>query len=73
MTKAQRWGFFAVVSLGLLVISLDNSILYTALPALERSLGASPEQGLWTINAYPLVLSGLLLGTGALGTESATA
>ena len=67
MTKAQRWGFFAVVSLGLLVISLDNSILYTALPALERSLGASPEQGLWTINAYPLVLSGLLLGTGALG------
>ncbi|WP_288865302.1 MFS transporter [uncultured Corynebacterium sp.] len=67
MTKAQRWGFFAVVSLGLLMISLDNSILYTALPALERSLGASPEQGLWIINAYPLVLSGLLLGTGALG------
>ena len=67
MTKAQRWGFFAVVSLGLLMIGLDNSILYTALPALEHSLGASPEQGLWIINAYPLVLSGLLLGTGALG------
>mgnify|MGYP001941463189 FL=1 len=67
MTKAQRWGFFAVVSLGLLMIGLDNSILYTALPALEHSLGASPEQGLWIINAYPLVLAGLLLGTGALG------
>ena len=67
MTKPQRWGFFAVVSLGLLVISLDNSILYTALPALERSYNASPEQGLWIINAYPLVLAGLLLGTGALG------
>ncbi|WP_268989744.1 MFS transporter [Corynebacterium fournieri] len=67
MTKAQRWGFFAVVSLGLLMIGLDNSILYTALPALEGALGASPEQGLWIINAYPLVLSGLLLGTGALG------
>ena len=67
MTKAQRWGFFAVVSLGLLMIGLDNSILYTALPALERSYNATPEQGLWIINAYPLVLSGLLLGTGALG------
>lgn len=67
MTKAQRWGFFAVVSLGLLMIGLDNSILYTALPALERSLGASPSQGLWIINAYPLALSGLLLGTGTLG------
>ena len=67
MTKAQRWGFFAVVSLGLLMIGLDNSILYTALPALEHSLDASPEQGLWIINAYPLVLAGLLLGTGALG------
>ncbi|OHR18489.1 MFS transporter [Corynebacterium sp. HMSC034A01] len=67
MTKAQRWGFFAVVSLGLLMIGLDNSILYTALPALEHSLGATPEQGLWIINAYPLVLAGLLLGTGALG------
>ena len=67
MTKAQRWGFFAVVSLGLLMIGLDNSILYTALPALEHSYNATPEQGLWIINAYPLVLSGLLLGTGALG------
>ena len=67
MTKAQRWGFFAVVSLGLLMIGLDNSILYTALPALEHALGAGPGQGLWIINAYPLVLSGLLLGTGALG------
>lgn len=67
MTKAQRWGFFAVVSLGLLMIGLDNSILYTALPALEYSLNTTPSQGLWIINAYPLVLSGLLLGTGALG------
>lgn len=66
-TPAQRWGFFAVVSLGLLMIGLDNSILYTALPALERSLGAGPSEGLWIINAYPLALAGLLLGTGTLG------
>lgn len=67
MTKSERWSFFAVVSLGLLVISLDNSILYTALPALSSQLGATPTQALWIINAYPLVLTGLLLGAGSLG------
>lgn len=59
--------FFAVISLGLLMIGLDNSILYTALPELNAQLHTTPTQGLWIINAYPLVLAGLLLGTGTLG------
>lgn len=49
------------------MISLDNSILFTALPVLEDELSTTPNQALWVINAYPLVLSGLLLGTGTLG------
>ncbi|WP_246388981.1 MFS transporter [Corynebacterium incognita] len=65
--RAQRWIFFAVISLGLLMIGLDNSILYTALPALSSQLEASATQQLWIINAYALVLSGLLLGAGTLG------
>ncbi|WKD56629.1 Antiseptic resistance protein [Corynebacterium capitovis DSM 44611] len=67
MTASQRWGFFAVVSLGLLMVGLDNSILYTALPVLTEQLRATSTQSLWIINAYPLVLAGLLLGTGTLG------
>lgn len=63
----HRWPFLAIISLGLLMISLDNSILYTALPVLEEELHANSAQALWIINAYPLVLSGLLLGTGTLG------
>ena len=63
----QRWAFFAVISTGLLMIGLDNSILYTAMPALSAQLHTTPAQALWIINAYPLVLSGLLLGTGTLG------
>ncbi|WP_425292266.1 MFS transporter [Corynebacterium mayonis] len=66
-TPAQRWAFFAVISLGLFMIGLDNSILYTALPVLESQLGATSTESLWIINAYPLVLAGLLLGTGTLG------
>ena len=66
-TPAQRWIFLAVISLGLLMIGVDNSILYTALPELRAQLGATETQALWIINAYPLVLAGLLLGTGTLG------
>ncbi|WP_281409710.1 MFS transporter [Rhizobium ruizarguesonis] len=37
------------------------------MPTLTRELGASQTQGLWIINAYPLVMAGLLLGAGTLG------
>ncbi|RNE50056.1 hypothetical protein C5L39_00295 [Corynebacterium alimapuense] len=49
------------------MVGVDNSILYTTLPALQSQLGATSTQSLWIINAYPLVLAGLLLGTGTLG------
>lgn len=63
----MRWILLLILSTGLLLIGLDNSILYTALPSVEKQLGASPEQGLWIINAYPLTVAGLMLGTGTLG------
>lgn len=65
--QSNRWVFLGVISLGLLMIGLDNSVLYTAVPHLTHSLEATGMQSLWIINAYPLVLSGLLLGTGTLG------
>lgn len=54
------------VAAALLLITLDNSVLYTALPTLTRELGASSTQALWIINAYPLAMAGLLLGAGTL-------
>src|SRR5699024_8472293 len=63
----QRWTFLAIISAALFLVGADNSILYTALPELRDQLHTTPLQGLWIINAYPLVLSGLLLGTGTLG------
>lgn len=64
---SNRWVLLVTVAAGLLLIVLDNSVLYTALPTLTRELGATATQGLWIINAYPLVMAGLLLGTGTLG------
>lgn len=66
-TRTQRWTFLAVISGGLFLIGVDNSILYTALPALREQLQATEFQALWIINAYPLMMAGLMLGTGTLG------
>jgi len=67
LSTARRWTLLVTVAAGLLLIMLDNSILYTALPTLTRELGASSSESLWIINAYPLVMVGLLLGAGTLG------
>lgn len=67
INKNRRWIVLVIVALGLMLVTLDNSILYTALPRLTEALGASHSEALWIINAYPLVMAGLLLATGTLG------
>jgi DHA2 family multidrug resistance protein-like MFS transporter len=67
VSRTRRWLVLAAVSAGLLLISVDMTVLYTALPTLSAELQASPSERLWIINAYPLVMAGLLLGAGTLG------
>ena len=67
MSKTQRWLVLATVSAGLLMVSVDTTVLYTALPTLTSQLHADASQKLWIINAYPLVMAGLLPGAGTLG------
>src|SRR3954462_1758781 len=63
----RRWWTHLVLSLSLLVIGLDNTILNVALPALRDDLGASAGQMQWIVDAYMLVFAGLLLTAGSLG------
>lgn len=56
-----------VLSVSLLVISLDNTILNVALPTIERDLGASASDLQWIVDSYTLVFAGLLLTMGSLG------
>src|SRR5215217_3970675 len=63
----KRWKALIVLSLSLLVISLDNTILNTALPSLRDDLGASGGNLQWIVDAYILVFAGLLLTAGSLG------
>ena len=63
----RRWWTLAVLSISLLVISLDNTILNVALPSIARDLGASASELQWVVDAYMLVFAGLLLTAGSLG------
>lgn len=63
----RRWFLLATVGMGVFLVCLDNTVLYTALPTIVAELDATAPQMLWIINAYPIVICGLLLGTGTLG------
>ncbi|WP_368932172.1 MFS transporter [Achromobacter xylosoxidans] len=62
-----RWLVLAIVSSALLLIVVDMTVLYTALPRLTHDLGVTAASKLWIVNIYALVVSGLLLGMGTLG------
>ncbi|SSW67438.1 MFS transporter [Achromobacter agilis] len=62
-----RWLVLAIVSSALLLIVVDMTVLYTALPRLTHELNVTASAKLWIVNIYALVVSGLLLGMGTLG------
>ncbi len=63
----RRWLTLAVLSLSLVIIGLDNTILNIALPSLVEALDASASQLQWMVDSYVLVFAGTLLTMGALG------
>jgi len=50
-----------------LLVAVDNTALTFALPAIARALEPTGLQLLWIVDAYPLVLAGLLVSMGSLG------
>jgi EmrB/QacA subfamily drug resistance transporter len=63
----RRWWALLVLSLSLVVIGMDNTILNVALPTLARDLQATGSDLQWRVDSYVLVFAGLLLTMGALG------
>ena len=62
----RRWTMLAAI-LGSGMAFADGTVVNVALPALQRTLGATAAQVQWVIEAYALLLSALLLVGGALG------
>src|SRR3990170_1501489 len=63
----RAWLALAVLMLPVLLVSVDNTVLSFALPAIARDLAPTAVQQLWIIDAYPLVLAGLLVAMGSAG------
>src|SRR6201992_4311739 len=57
----------AVICFSVFVTSVDTTIVNVALPTLSRELNADTAQLQWIVDAYTLVMSGLLLSAGSLG------
>lgn len=66
-TARGRWAALAVLLLPVLLVSVDNTVLSFALPALSQELEPSGTQLLWIVDIYPLLLAGLLVPMGSLG------
>ena len=56
----------AVICLSVFVISVDATIVNVALPTLSRELDADTAELQWIVDAYTLVMAGLMLSMGSL-------
>lgn len=66
-SRSRALWTFAITSLALVMVTLDNLVVTTALPVIREDLGASLEDLEWTVNAYTLTFAVLLLTGAALG------
>ncbi|NJP89004.1 MFS transporter [Nonomuraea sp. FMUSA5-5] len=63
----RRWAGLAVLSASVLLVVMDMTVLNVALPAISADLRPESIELLWMVDAYALVLSGLLVTVSALG------
>src|SRR6201994_693879 len=67
ITRRRTVWTFAITSVALFMVTLDNLVVSTAIPVIRRDLHASISQLEWTVNAYTLTFAVLLLTGAALG------
>jgi DHA2 family multidrug resistance protein-like MFS transporter len=67
ITDRSKLAGLLMILLPVLLVTLDNTILSFALPKIAVALGPSAAEQLWVIDAYSLVLAGLLITMGGVG------
>lgn len=63
----REWIALGVLALPALLISLDNTVLYLAIPHLSAGLNPSGMQLLWIVDVYSFMIASLLIVAGTLG------
>ncbi|MFG6401714.1 MFS transporter [Microbacterium sp. P04] len=63
----RGWLALAVLMLPVILVSVDNTVLSFALPAISSDLAPTSIEQLWIVDSYALVLAALLVTMGTLG------
>lgn len=63
----KEWIGIAVLTIPCLIISMDLSILYFALPRISEDLNPTSTEQLWIMDGYGFLLAGLLITMGSIG------
>jgi MFS transporter, DHA2 family, multidrug resistance protein len=64
---AREWAGLAVLALPTLLVTMDLSVLFLAVPALTRDLEPSSAQLLWITDIYGFLIASSLITMGTLG------
>lgn len=65
-SRSRRWWALGAISLAVLAVTLDVTVLTVALPTLAKELGASEAELQWFVTAYTLALVAGMLPAGLL-------
>ena len=63
----RMWWGLAVLTLPVLLVSMDFSVLYLAIPAITDAIEPTVAQQLWILDIYGFLIAGLLITMGNVG------
>ncbi|GAB7106673.1 MFS transporter [Streptomyces phaeofaciens JCM 4814] len=66
LSARRRWTVLAVCALSMFLVGVDTTIVNVGLPAIGQALGVGTRGLEWAVDAYTVVLAGLLIASGAL-------
>lgn len=63
----REWAGLTVLTLPVLLVSMDMTVLHLAIPQISTALAPTGTQTLWMVDIYAFMVAGLLITMGALG------
>lgn len=67
LAGTREWFGLAVLSLPVLLVSMDMTVLHLAVPASTTDLQPTSSELLWIVDVYPFMVAGLLITMGGVG------
>lgn len=69
MPRSDRraWWGLAMLVLPVLLVSMDSSVLYLAMPTITDAINPTAAQQLWILDIYAFLIAGFLITMGTLG------